>query len=119
MFLTHCGWNSMLESIVSGVPMLCWPVGGDQQTNCRFACTEWGVGLELAGDGTVLRDQVEAQVKEVMGGERGREMRRRAAEWMVSAAAAAQPVPGGGGSSWVNFNKLVKQVFSSPCKDGH
>jgi UDP:flavonoid glycosyltransferase YjiC (YdhE family) len=52
MFLTHCGWNSMIESIASGVPMLCWPVGGDQQTNCRFACTEWGVGMELASDGT-------------------------------------------------------------------
>ncbi|CAD6257262.1 unnamed protein product [Miscanthus lutarioriparius] len=118
MFLTHCGWNSMLESIASGVPMLCWPVGGDQQTNCRFACTEWGVGMELAGDGAVLRDQVEAQVKEVMGGERGREMRRRAAEWKVSAAAAALPLPDCGGTSWVNFNKLVNQVFS-PRKDAH
>jgi len=47
-----------------------------------------------------------------------RSVRRRAAEWKVSAGAEAQPVPGGGGSSWVSFNKLVNQVFS-PCKDGH
>ena len=34
-FLTHCRWNSMLESVCAGVPMLCWPFGADQQTNSR------------------------------------------------------------------------------------
>ncbi|RCV39616.1 hypothetical protein SETIT_8G238300v2 [Setaria italica] len=105
-FLTHCGWNSMLESICSGVPMLCWPFGADQQTNCRFACTEWRVGVEVGGD--VKRAEVEALVRDVMGGgEKGMELRRRAAEWKERAAAASEP----GGSSWVNLDRLVNEVF--------
>lgn len=39
-FLTHGGWNSVLESACSGVPMLCWTFGSDQPTNCQYCCTE-------------------------------------------------------------------------------
>ncbi|CAL5058215.1 unnamed protein product [Urochloa decumbens] len=111
-FLTHCGWNSTLESMCCGVPMMCWPFGADQQTNCRFACTEWRVGIEVGGD-DVSREEVERLVRDVMGGEKGVELRRRAAEWKEKAAAAAsQP----GGSSWVNLERLVKEVFH-PCNN--
>ncbi|OEL23227.1 7-deoxyloganetin glucosyltransferase, partial [Dichanthelium oligosanthes] len=78
-FMTHCGWNSMLESIYAGVPMLCWPFAADQQTNSRMACTEWRVGVEIGED--PKREEVEAAIRQVMGGERGDELRRSAAEW--------------------------------------
>ncbi|GJN21088.1 hypothetical protein PR202_gb08536 [Eleusine coracana subsp. coracana] len=105
-FLTHCGWNSVLEGVCSGVPLLCWPFAADQQTNCRFACTEWRVGVEVAAD--VDSTEVAELVREVMAGERGREMRQRAAEWKEKAAAAAALR---GGSAWVNLHRLVNQVF--------
>uniref|UniRef100_A0A0E0JZX6 Glycosyltransferase n=1 Tax=Oryza punctata TaxID=4537 RepID=A0A0E0JZX6_ORYPU len=108
-FLTHCGWNSMLEAISNGVPMLCYPMGADQQTNCRYACTEWRVGVEV-GD-NIEREEVTRMVREVMVEEKkGREMRQRAMEWKENAAKAVVR----GGTSWVNLQRLINEVFS-PC----
>ncbi|KAK7828075.1 7-deoxyloganetic acid glucosyltransferase, partial [Quercus suber] len=46
-FLTHSGWNSTLESIVAGVPMICWPYFADQQTNSRFVSEVWKLGMDM------------------------------------------------------------------------
>lgn len=35
-FLSHCGWNSTLETARAGVPMLAWPLTAGQHLNCRF-----------------------------------------------------------------------------------
>ena len=37
--------------------MICWPFFGEQQTNCRYCCTEWGIGMEI--DNNVIRSEVE------------------------------------------------------------
>ncbi|PVH36322.1 hypothetical protein PAHAL_6G047200 [Panicum hallii] len=100
-FLTHCGWNSMLESIAAGVPMVCWPVFADQYTNRKYACELWGVGLRL--DEEVRREQVAGRVREAMESE---EMRKSAARWKAEAEAAACP----GGSSRENLLGLVKAL---------
>lgn len=105
-FLTHCGWNSMLQSVCAGVPMLCWPVAADQQTNSRLACTEWRVGVELGENAS--REEVETAIRQVMGGERGEELRRSAMEWKEKAALAARP----GGSSWANLEKVANEVLA-------
>ncbi|KAM3258155.1 hypothetical protein ACQJBY_050101 [Aegilops geniculata] len=113
-FLTQCGWNSVLESLSAGVPMLCWPFGADQYTNARYVCSEWRVGVEIGGD--VKRSEVEAAVKEVMEGDKGKEMKRLAMEWKEKAAMAALP----GGPSWVNLEKVVNEVLTvapGSCKE--
>ncbi|XP_050899679.1 7-deoxyloganetin glucosyltransferase [Lathyrus oleraceus] len=103
-FLTHCGWNSMLESICEGVPMVCWPFFAEQQTNCFYACSKWGVGIEIESD--VSREQVEGLVKELMGGVKGKEMKKRGVDWKHKAKAATTI----GGSSYDNYNSLVLQL---------
>ena len=46
-FLTHSEWNSTLESIVVGVPMICWPYFADQQTNSRFVREVLNLGMDM------------------------------------------------------------------------
>ncbi|KAG4969651.1 hypothetical protein JHK85_036072 [Glycine max] len=77
-FLTHCGWNSTLESISTGVPMICWPFFAEQQTNCKYACTTWGIGMEINHD--VRREEIAKLVKEMMMGEKGMEMKQKSLE---------------------------------------
>ncbi|KAB2610783.1 7-deoxyloganetin glucosyltransferase-like [Pyrus ussuriensis x Pyrus communis] len=104
-FLTHSGWNSTIESLSAGVPMLCWPLFGDQQTNCYFTCNEWGSGMEI--DSKVKRDEVEKLVRELMEGEKGKKMKNKAIEWKKLAEEATGPH----GSSSKNLDNLVKQVL--------
>ncbi|CAL2248989.1 unnamed protein product [Prunus armeniaca] len=104
-FLTHSGWNSTVESITAGVPMLCWPFFGDQQMNCRYTCNEWGIGMEISND--VKRDEVEKLVKELMEGEKGKKMKNKVMEWKKLAEEATGPH----GSSSTNLENLVNEVL--------
>jgi UDP:flavonoid glycosyltransferase YjiC (YdhE family) len=86
-FWTHCGWNSILESVCEGVPMLVQPCFADQIVNARYVTHEWGVGLEV---GEVLeRESVAKVVTRVMVGEDGPLMRERAHRVQMQASAAA------------------------------
>ncbi|KAH6803830.1 UDP-Glycosyltransferase superfamily protein [Perilla frutescens var. frutescens] len=102
-FLSHCGWNSNLESISCGVPLIGWPFFADQQTNCHYSCEKWGIGMEIDQD--VKREEVANSVREMMEGERGMNMRRKAQEWKKIAEAATDV----GGESYVNFEECIKK----------
>jgi hypothetical protein len=107
-FLTHNGWNSTIESICGGVPMICWPFFAEQQTNCRYCCTEWGIGMEINSD--VKRGEVESLVRELMGGEKGSEMKKKTREWKKMAEEAITST----GSSCMNLDDMINKVLLSP-----
>ncbi|KAK2429473.1 7-deoxyloganetin glucosyltransferase [Trifolium repens] len=104
-FLTHNGWNSTLESVCSGVPMICWPFFAEQQTNCRFCCNEWEIGLEIED---AKRDKIEDLVRELMDGEKGKEMKQKALKWKKLAQNASSSPHG---SSFVNLENLICDVL--------
>ncbi|KDP40910.1 hypothetical protein JCGZ_24909 [Jatropha curcas] len=106
-FLSHMGWNSTIESLSSGVAMVCWPFLGEQPTNCWFACNEWGIGTEM--DSSVKRDEIEKVVRVLMEGEKGKEMKKKAAEWKRKAEEAIAP----DGKSVLNLDRLVNEVLLS------
>ncbi|VAI41391.1 unnamed protein product [Triticum turgidum subsp. durum] len=106
VFLTHSGWNSTLDSMCGGVPVISWPFFADHQTICRYQCTEWGVGMEIDSD--VRRDTVSGLITEVMEGENGKVMKKKAHEWREKAVKATKP----GGSSRRNFEELIHEVLA-------
>ncbi|KAF8704069.1 hypothetical protein HU200_031555 [Digitaria exilis] len=79
-YLTHCGWNSTMEAVRHGVPLLCYPVAGDQFINCAYITGPWGIGLRLGA--AMGREDVRGGIGRVMGddedgGGEGRRLREK------------------------------------------
>ncbi|KAA8527885.1 hypothetical protein F0562_035246 [Nyssa sinensis] len=109
-FVTHCGWNSSLESLVSGVPTVAFPQWTDQGTNAKLITDVWKTGVRVtAGEGgLVSSDEIKRCIEMVMGsGERGEEMRRNAKKWKDLAREAVKE----GGSTDMNLKAFVNKLI--------
>ncbi|KAL5997975.1 hypothetical protein ACLOJK_008909 [Asimina triloba] len=109
-FVTHCGWNSILEALSLGVPMVGVPQWTDQPTNAKYVEDVWGVGLraKVDGKGIVGRHEIGKCVKEVMEGEKAEGIRRNARkykEWIKAAVTDH-------GSSYKNIKEIMELVSS-------
>ncbi|THG14743.1 hypothetical protein TEA_028158 [Camellia sinensis var. sinensis] len=74
-FWTHNGWNSTLESICEGVPMICSPCFGDQMVNARYVSNAWRIGLQF--ESGMERGVVEKAIRRLMVEKEGEEERER------------------------------------------
>ncbi|KAI5065227.1 hypothetical protein GOP47_0019922 [Adiantum capillus-veneris] len=106
-FLTHCGWNSTLESVVFGVPMLCFPMNADQFFNALLVHKHWKVGLPLGTSRSVVvsRGEVEEALKTLMG---NHDLRQRAIQFQQVAQSALL-------ESQETLASFVEDTIRQPC----
>ncbi|KAM4093878.1 hypothetical protein ACB094_06G152500 [Castanea mollissima] len=102
-FLTHSGWNSTLESIVAGVPMICWSYFYDQQVNSRFVSEVWKLGMDMKD--TCDRVIIEKMVNDLMG-----ERREVLMKSTIEMARLARESVSEGGSSYCNLDRLIEDI---------
>lgn len=72
-FVSHCGWNSTVEALVCGVPMLTWPVRGDQHHNAKLVVRRLGTGCAIrdpdhcSSAAALTKEDVVAGIERLMG----------------------------------------------------
>ncbi|GJM93219.1 hypothetical protein PR202_ga09763 [Eleusine coracana subsp. coracana] len=110
-FVTHCGWNSTLEGITAGQPLLCWPLYAEQRLNKVFIVEEMKLGVEMRGynEELVTEEEVETKVRWVMESDDGNKLRQRVAAAKHAGAEALKD----GGSSHTAFVHFLEDVDSS------
>ncbi|XP_023553808.1 scopoletin glucosyltransferase-like [Cucurbita pepo subsp. pepo] len=114
-FVTHCGWNSTLEGVAAGVPMVTWPVAGEQFSNEKLVTDVLKIGVGVGvqnwvrslGD-LIKCEAVEKAIRRVMEGEEAEEMRNRAKELGEMAKRAVAE----NGSSYSDLDALIKEMKS-------
>uniref|UniRef100_A0A1J3JZ60 UDP-glycosyltransferase 87A2 n=1 Tax=Noccaea caerulescens TaxID=107243 RepID=A0A1J3JZ60_NOCCA len=111
-FWTHCGFNSTLEGIYSGVPMLAFPLFWDQILNAKVIVEDWRVGMRIERrkrtEVVIARDEIEGVVKRFMDreSEEGKEMRRRACDLSEISRGAVEER----GSSNANIDAFMSDI---------
>lgn len=108
VFVTHCGCNSVFESISNGVPMICRPFFGDHGMTGRMAEDIWEIGVKIEG-GVFTRNGLLKSLKLILVKEEGKKMREKAQKVKRTVLDAAGP----NGKAVQDFNTLVEIVSSS------
>ncbi|XP_057442283.1 UDP-glycosyltransferase 71K1-like [Lotus japonicus] len=111
-FVSHCGWNSILESLWFGVPILTWPIYAEQQLNAFRMVREWGLAVELRvdyreGSALVMAEEIEKGLKHFM--ERDSMVYKKVQEMKEMARKAVLS----GGSSFISVRRLIDDMISS------
>ncbi|KHN28833.1 UDP-glycosyltransferase 72B1 [Glycine soja] len=89
--VTHCGWNSIVESIVAVVPMITWPLCAKQRMNDALVTEGLKVGLRpkfRETDGIVEKEEIARVVKDLMLGDEGKGIHQRIGKLKDAAADA-------------------------------
>lgn len=104
-FVSHCGWNSTLESVSNGVPMLCWPYYADQFINRSYICDIWKVGMQLGNDDgrIVTLHEIKEKIDCLLGDEELKERALQLREMMGSTARE-------GGNSYQNLKDFITWI---------
>ncbi|KAI4352484.1 hypothetical protein L6164_006733 [Bauhinia variegata] len=109
-FISHCGWNSTVESISNGIPILCWPYFADQFLNKSYICDVWKVGLVFEEDdrGIVTRDEIKNKIEELLNDEH---LKTRALDLKENVLNSI----GQGGSTNKKLGSFIKWIKTFPC----
>ncbi|XP_013627165.1 PREDICTED: UDP-glycosyltransferase 84A3-like [Brassica oleracea var. oleracea] len=112
-FLSHCGWNSTVEALSSGVPIVCLPQWGDQVTNAVYLVDVFKTGVRLgrgeSDEKIVSREVVAEKLLEATVREKAVELRENARRWKKEAEATVEY----GGSSDKNFGEFVDKLVAN------
>ncbi|XP_057845976.1 anthocyanidin 3-O-glucosyltransferase 7 [Cryptomeria japonica] len=108
-FVSHCGWNSVQESIAMGVPMLCWPYFADQFLNSTYVVDVWKVGLRLEAnnDGLVEKEEIREVIERLVATKEGRLIREEMKKWSSTAKNTVKE----GGSSSTHYKLFVNAMM--------
>jgi anthocyanidin 3-O-glucosyltransferase len=105
VYVTHCGANSVYESIVNGVPLICRPFLGDNHMTGRVIEEEWRIGVKVEG-GVITKSWLVKSLELVLGDEQGKAMREKAEALKKVVLEAA-------GHATQEFNSLVELISKS------
>jgi|UniRef100_A0A2N9HID9 coniferyl-alcohol glucosyltransferase len=106
-FISHCGWNSTLESILNGVPMIAFPLFAEQGMNATMLTEELGMAVRLevsSSKNVVVREEIRKKVRKIMVDKEGHVIRDRVNELKYSGEKALCK----GGSSHKALSELAK-----------